>query len=123
MPEQGEKPAEHGDLKDMCDEHAEEMVRKVNMQPVSEQAVLHYTYQLAFNYLLIRKFEKLGDFVCEKSARFCTLSSARWMQLLNVTSDWKPLQYSVALLNFVHHSILFSYAVQDIFCWNRIWKI
>ena len=35
MPEQGEKPAEHGDLKDMCDEHAEEMVRKVNMQPVS----------------------------------------------------------------------------------------
>ena len=47
VPEQGEKPAEHGDLKDMCDEHAEEMVRKVNMQPVSTRTstlyYLHYT--------------------------------------------------------------------------------
>ena len=35
MPEQGEKPMEHGDLKERCDDQAEDMVRKVNMQPVS----------------------------------------------------------------------------------------
>ena len=35
VPEQGEKPMEHGDLKERCDDQAEDMVRKVNMQPVS----------------------------------------------------------------------------------------
>ena len=59
MPEQGEKPAEHGDLKDMCDEYAEEMVRKVNMQPVSTRTnTVHYIPTLWCVHSVDTEFDK-----------------------------------------------------------------